>query len=168
MADEVDIVAARLIEIYESGGRLFTFGNGGSSCDAQHFAEELIARFRRDRRALAATSLSADASVVTCIGNDFGFEAVFSRQVEGLVGAGDMVAGFTTSGRSQNVVRGLAAARERGATTVLFGGGDGGAASEQADHSFVLRSTDTARIQEMHVLLLHLIIERVDVWAAGE
>src|SRR5919199_4323578 len=111
MADEVDVVAARLIEIYESDGRLFTFGNGGSSCDAQHFAEELIARYRRDRRALAASSLSADASVLTCIGNDFGYDAVFARQVEGLVRQGDMVVGFSTSGRSQNVVRALAAAR---------------------------------------------------------
>ena len=162
---EVDAVADRLIEVFDADGRLFTFGNGGSSCEAQHFAEELIARYRRERRALAASSLSADASVITCIGNDFGYDAVFSRQVEGLVRPGDMVVGFSTSGRSENVVRGLAAARERGAVTVLFGGGDGRPASDHADHSFVLPSVDTARIQEMHVLLLHLIIERVDAWA---
>ena len=166
MLPVVDSVAQRLIDIYVAGGRLFTFGNGGSSCDAQHLAEELVARYRRERRALAATSLSSDASVLTCIGNDFGFDAAFSRQVEGLVREGDMVVGFSTSGRSENVVRGLAAARERGATTVLFGGGDGRPASEHADYAFVLPSTDTARIQEMHVLLLHLIIERVDEWAA--
>jgi D-sedoheptulose 7-phosphate isomerase len=164
---EVDVVAQRLIDVYAAEGRLFTFGNGGSSCDAQHFAEELIARYRRDRRALAASSLSSDSAVLTCIGNDFGFDNVFSRQVEGLVRAGDMVVGFSTSGSSQNVVRGLAAARERSATTVLFGGGDGGPASEHADHRLVLPSTDTARIQEMHVLLLHLIIDRVDAWAAA-
>ena len=162
---EVETVAKALIAVYEADGRLFTFGNGGSSCDAQHFAEELIARYRRDRRALAASSLSADASVLTCIGNDFGYDAVFARQVEGLVRRGDMVVGFSTSGRSQNVVQALAAARERGATTVLFAGGDGGAAREHADHSFVLPSTDTARVQEMHVLLLHLIIDHVDAWA---
>jgi D-sedoheptulose 7-phosphate isomerase len=162
---EVEAVAQRLIDVYAGGGRLFTFGNGGSSCDAQHFAEELIARYRRERRALPAASLSADASVLTCIGNDFGFDQIFSRQVEGLVRAGDIVVGFSTSGRSQNVVRGLAAARERGATTVLFGGGDGGPARDHADHRLVLPSTDTARIQEMHVLLLHLIIERIDAWA---
>lgn len=162
---EVDAVAQQLIDVYAAGGRLFTFGNGGSSCDAQHFAEELIARYRRDRRALPASSLSVDASVLTCIGNDFGFDQIFSRQVEGLVREGDMVVGFSTSGRSENVVRGLAVARQRGARTVLFGGGDGGPASEHADHLFVLPSTDTARIQEIHVLLLHLIIERVDAWA---
>ena len=162
----IDVVAHRLIEVYEAGGQLFTFGNGGSSCDAQHFAEELIARYRRERRPLAASSLSADASVLTCIGNDFGFEHVFSRQVEGLVREGDMVAAFSTSGRSENVVRGLVAARAQGATTVLFGGGDGGSARQHADHAFVVASTHTARIQEMHVLLLHLIIEQVDAWAA--
>jgi D-sedoheptulose 7-phosphate isomerase len=163
----IDLVAGRLIDVYVGGGRLFTFGNGGSSCDAQHFAEELIARYRRERRPLAATSLSSDASVLTCIGNDFGFDEVFARQVEGLVRDGDMVAGFSTSGRSENVVRGLAAARAHGATTVLFGGGEGKPASEHADHAFLLASTDTARIQEMHVLLLHLIIEQVDEWAAA-
>ncbi len=163
---DADAVAQRLIGVYEDGGRLFTFGNGGSSCDAQHFAEELIARYQRERRALAATSLSADASVLTCIANDFAFEEVFSRQVEGLVRPGDMVAGFSTSGRSENVVRGLAAARGRGATTVLFAGGEGRPASDHADHLLLVPSSDTARVQEMHVLLLHLIIDRVDAWAA--
>jgi D-sedoheptulose 7-phosphate isomerase len=164
---EVEAVAQRLIDVYSDGGRLFTFGNGGSSCDAQHFAEELIARYRRERRALPATSLSSDASVLTCIGNDFGFDQVFSRQVEGLVRSGDMVVAFSTSGRSENVVRGLAAAREHGATTVLFGGGDGAPAAEHADHRLVIPSADTARIQEMHVLILHVIIERVDEWATS-
>ena len=164
---EADAVARRLIAVYAEGGRLFTFGNGGSSCDAQHLAEELVARYRRERRALPATSLSGDASVLTCIGNDFGFDDVFARQVEAHVGAGDMVAGFSTSGRSENVVRGLAAARARGATTVLFAGGEGRPASDHADHALVLPSTDTARIQEMHVLLLHLIVDRVDEWAAA-
>jgi D-sedoheptulose 7-phosphate isomerase len=125
LQQEADAVARRLIDAYTDGGRLFTFGNGGSSCDAQHLAEELVARYRRERRALPATSLSADASVLTCVGNDFGFEDVFARQVEAHVRAGDVVVGFSTSGRSENVVRGLAAARERGATTVLFAGGDG-------------------------------------------
>ena len=163
---EVAAVARRLIEVYDGGWRLFTFGNGGSACEAQHLAEELIARYRRERRPLAATSLSADASVLTCIGNDYGFEQVFSRQVEGLVREGDMVAAFSTSGRSENVVRGLAAARERRATTVLFSGGEGGPASDHVDHSLVVPSKDTARIQELHVLLVHLIIEQVDAWAA--
>jgi D-sedoheptulose 7-phosphate isomerase len=161
-------IAQRLIETYEAGGRLYSFGNGGSSCDAQHLAEELIARYRRDRRPLAAMSLSADASVLTCIANDYGFDEVFARQVRGLACPGDMVVGFTTSGRSPNVVRGLAAARDLGCTTVLFGGGDGRPALDHADYALVVPSTSTARVQEIHVLLLHVLLDPVDAWAAGQ
>jgi D-sedoheptulose 7-phosphate isomerase len=165
---ELDAVARRLIEIYTGGGRLFCFGNGGSACDAQHLAEELVARYKRERAPLPATALAADGSVLTCIGNDFGFADVFSRQVRAHVRAGDMVVGFTTSGRSENVVRALAVARELRATTVLFTGGDGRPAIEHADHALVVPSSSTARVQEMHVLLVHLLLEPVDAWAAGE
>jgi D-sedoheptulose 7-phosphate isomerase len=165
---ELERVAQRVIELYRDGGALYTFGNGGSSCDAQHLAEELVARYRRDRRPLAATSLSADPAVLTCIGNDFGFADVFARQVHAHVRAGDVVVGFTTSGRSENVVRGLAAARELGATTVLFAGGEGRPASEHADHALVVPSASTARVQEVHVLLVHLLLDPIDAWAAGE
>ena len=164
---QVDDVARRLVAAYESGGRVYTFGNGGSAADAQHFAEELVARFKRERRPLPAQSLSSDASVLTCIANDYSYEHVFERQVRGFVREGDVVIGFSTSGRSPNVVRALAAARELGATTVLFGGGDGGDASAHADHALVVPSTSTARIQEMHVLLLHIVIDHVDEWAAA-
>jgi D-sedoheptulose 7-phosphate isomerase len=162
----IEELAARLIELFGAEGRLFSFGNGGSACDANHLAEELLARYKRERRPLAATSLSADASVLTCIANDYSFEEVFERQVRGLVRTGDVVVGFTTSGRSENVVRALAAARELGATTVVFTGGEGKPAVDHADHAFVVPSSSTARVQEMHVLLLHLLLEPVDVWAA--
>jgi D-sedoheptulose 7-phosphate isomerase len=161
-------LATALQRAYEGGGRVYTFGNGGSSADAAHFAEELIGRFKRERRPLPAQSLSIDATALTCIANDYSYDEVFERQVRGFVRPGDVVIGFSTSGRSPNVVRGLAAAREAGATTVLFGGGDGGPAAEHADHALVIPSSSTARIQEMHVLLLHLVLDRVDVWAAGE
>jgi D-sedoheptulose 7-phosphate isomerase len=161
-------IVARLVEAFERDGRVFTFGNGGSSADAQHFAEELVGRFKRNRRPLPAQSLSVDASVLTCIANDYSYDEVFERQVRGFVRAGDVVVGFTTSGRSPNVVRALAAARELGATTVLFGGGDGKPAAEHAEHALVVPSSETARVQEMHVLLLHVILEQVDAWAAGE
>jgi D-sedoheptulose 7-phosphate isomerase len=163
-------VAERLVEAFAGDGRVFTFGNGGSSVDAQHFAEELVGRYKRDRRSLPAQSLSVDASVLTCIGNDYSFEEVFERQVQGFVRAGDVVVGFTTSGRSPNVVRGLAAAQELGATTVLFGGGGdgGGPAAEHAELALVVPSRETARVQELHVLLLHVVLEQVDAWAAGE
>jgi D-sedoheptulose 7-phosphate isomerase len=161
-------VADRLIAAFAAGGRLYTFGNGGSAADAQHLAGELIGRYKRERRPLPAVALSVDPSVVTCIANDYAFEDVFARQVEALARAGDVVAGFTTSGRSPNVVRGLAAARGNGATTVLFAGGDGGPAAAEADLALIVPSTTTARIQEMHLLMLHLISELVDAWAVGE
>jgi D-sedoheptulose 7-phosphate isomerase len=165
---QVEEVAALVVGIFEGGGRVYTFGNGGSSLDAQHLAEELVGRFKRDRRPLPAQSLAADGAAITCIANDYSFEDVFERQVRAFVRSGDAVFGFTTSGRSPNVVRGLAAARELGATTVLFGGGDGGPAAEHADHALVVPSATTAGIQELHVLFLHMLLERIDSWAAGE
>jgi D-sedoheptulose 7-phosphate isomerase len=161
-------VGALLIATYQQGGRLFTCGNGGSAADAQHLVAELVGRYSRDRRPLAASALSVDPSVLTCISNDYSFDDVFARQVRALVGAGDVVIAFTTTGRSENVVRALAAAREQGATTVLFTGGDGGPAAEHADHALVVPSATTARIQEMHLLLLHLVIEQVDEWVAQD
>jgi D-sedoheptulose 7-phosphate isomerase len=161
-------VADRLVRVYESGGRLYTFGNGGSAADAQHLAAELVGRYLRERRPLPALALTVDPSVATCIGNDYAFDDLFARQVEAFTGPGDMVIAFTTSGRSPNVVRGLRAARARGATTVLFGGGNGGPAAEHADVALVVPSSTTARVQEMHLLLLHLLSERVDAWAAGQ
>ena len=164
---QADEVARRLIETYERGGRLYTFGNGGSAVDAQHFAEELVGRFRRERRPLPAQSLASDAAALTCIANDYSFEEVFERQVRAFVRPGDMTIAFSTSGRSPNVVRGLAAARQAGATTVLFGGGGGGAAAEHADLALLVPSDSTARIQELHVFFLHVIIDQVDAWAAS-
>jgi D-sedoheptulose 7-phosphate isomerase len=164
---EVNEAARRMIGVYEGGGRLFTFGNGGSAADAQHLAGELVGRYERDRRPLAASALSVDPSVVTCIANDYEFDDVFARQLEALARPGDMAIGFTTSGRSENVVRGLRAAREAGAATLVFSGGDGPAAGA-ADHALVVPSSTTARVQEMHLLLMHLLIEQVDAWAAGE
>ncbi len=161
-------VSARLIEVFAGGGRLYTFGNGGSAADAQHLAAEMIGRYRRERRPLPAVALSVDPSVVSCIANDYAWEDVFARQVEALARPGDMVLGFTTSGRSANVVHGLAAARRAGATTVLLAGGDGLPALEHADLALLVPSTTTARVQEMHLLLLHLLSDRVDAWAAGE
>jgi D-sedoheptulose 7-phosphate isomerase len=162
-----DAVARTFVAAFENGGRVYTFGNGGSSTDAAHFAEELVGRFQRDRRPLPAQSLSVDASALTCIANDYSYDEVFERQVRGFVRAGDVVVAFSTSGRSPNVVRGLVAARELGASTVLFGGGTGGPAAEHADHKLIVPSESTARVQEVHVLLLHLILEQVDAWAAG-
>ena len=164
----VDEVARRIIDAYANGGRVYTFGNGGSAADSLHFAEELVARFKRERRPLAAQSLAADPTVLTCIANDYEYDDVFARQVRAFARRGDVVIGFTTSGRSRNVVRALEAARQAGATTVLYGGGDGKPAADHADLALVVPSSSTARVQEMHVLLLHVVLEQVDSWVAGE
>jgi D-sedoheptulose 7-phosphate isomerase len=153
-------------DAFAAGKRLYTFGNGGSAADAQHLAAELIGRYLRDRRPLPAVALTVDPSVVTCIANDYDYDHVFARQVAALAERGDVVVAFTTSGRSANVVEGLAAARRVGATTVLFGGGDGGPARDHADAALIVPSTTTARVQEMHLTLLHLLSEGVDEWAA--
>ena len=143
------------------------FGNGGSAADAQHFAGELLGRFRATRRPLPAMALTTDPSVVTCIANDFAYEDLFARQVEALAGPDDVVLGITTSGRSQNVVRGLRAARERGALAVAWTGADAGPAGEAAELVLAVPSTTTARIQEMHTLAMHTICVAIDAWVAA-
>jgi len=160
-------LADRICDAIERGGKLITFGNGGSAAEAQHFAGELMGRFRGARRPLPAIALSTDASVVTCIANDFGYDDLFSRQVEGLAGPYDVVVGISTSGRSENVVRGLRRARECGATAVAWTGADPGPAGEAADIVFAVPSTTTARIQEMHTLLMHTICVAIDARVAG-
>jgi D-sedoheptulose 7-phosphate isomerase len=164
----LESVAATMCEALAAGGKIYTFGNGGSAADAQHLAAELIGRYQRTRRPLAAASLAVDPSVVTCIANDFGYDEVFARQVSALAGPGDIVVAFTTSGRSPSVVAGLAAGRDAGATAVLFSAGDGGDAAAQADVALLVPSATTARIQEMHLLLLHLLSDAVDAWAAAD
>lgn len=158
-------VAAALVGVYESDRVLYTFGNGGSAADAQHFSGELIGHYRHDRRPLPAVTLTTDATVLTCIANDYSFDDAFSRQVQALARPADVVVAFTTSGKSPNVVTALAAARANGATTVLFAGGDGGPAKAHADYSLLVPSTTTPRIQEMHTFMLHVISETLDEWA---
>ncbi len=139
------------------GGKLLFFGNGGSAADAQHLATELTVRFEKNRRAIPAIALTTDTSALTAIGNDFGFEELFARQVEALCRPGDVAIGLSTSGNSENVIRGLKKAREIGAVTVAFTGGTGGRLVEYADHAIVIPSDNTARIQEMHMLIGHIL-----------
>jgi D-sedoheptulose 7-phosphate isomerase len=166
--EQVRAVGALLCETFARGGVVYTLGNGGSAADAQHLTGEFIGRYKRERRPLPSVTLNTDPSVLTCVGNDYSYEDVFARQVQALARSGDVVVAFTTSGRSANVVRALETARAKGATTLLFTGGDGGPAREHADHTLLVRSRTTARIQEMHTLMLHVISEMVDAWAAGE
>ncbi len=165
---EVRAVGRLLCDAYAGRHVLYTFGNGGSAADAQHFTGEILGHYKRDRRPLAAVTLSTDPTTMTCIANDYSYEDVFSRQIEALANPGDVVAAFTTSGNSANVVSALRRAREQGAATVLFGGGDGGEARAFADYPLVVPSDETPRIQEMHTFMMHAISEMVDAWAAGE
>lgn len=140
-----------------TGHKLMFFGNGGSAADAQHLATELVVRYRTNRPAISAIALTTDTSALTAIGNDFGFDDLFARQVEALCLPGDVVIGMSTSGNSENVIRGLRAAKARGAVTVGFGGENGGRMVESVDHMILIPSTTTARIQEMHLLLGHIL-----------
>lgn len=167
LAPEVDRVAALLIERLAGGGTVYSLGNGGSAADAQHLTGELAGHFRADRRALRAVTIGADPVLLTAIGNDYAFDDVFSRPLSALAGRGDVVCAFTTSGESCNVVGAIRTARERGATTVAFVGGSGGRAARLADHVLLVPSGDTARIQEVHTLFIHLISDRIDAWAAA-
>lgn len=154
LAGPAGAVAAVLVEMLEGGGKVLAFGNGGSAAQASHFAGELMGRFRHARDPLPALALATDPAAFSCIGNDFGFEAVFERQVGALARPGDLALGLTTSGASQNVLRGLAAAAQRGAVTVALTGAHG-LRGASADHLLAIPSTDTAFIQEVHLVLLH-------------
>jgi len=165
---KVRAVGEALIAAYEGDHFLYTFGNGGSAADAQHFTGEIIGHYKRDRRPLGAVTLSTDSTTMTCIANDYAYDDIFSRQVTALARPGDIVAAFTTSGKSPNIVTALEAAQRNGATTVLFGGSGGGPALEFADHALVVPSSTTPRIQEMHTFMLHVISEMIDAWADGD
>jgi D-sedoheptulose 7-phosphate isomerase len=141
------------IKAVESGGKILLFGNGGSASDAQHLATELTVRYVKDRAPIAAIALTTDTSALTAIGNDMGFEHLFSRQIEALGRPGDVALGISTSGRSANVIRGLETARERGLVAAALSGGDGGRLVGLADPLLVVPSRTTARIQEMHIML---------------
>jgi D-sedoheptulose 7-phosphate isomerase len=163
----IQAVADELIRRLAAGGVLYTYGNGGSAADAQHLVGELIGRYLRERRPLPAVALIGDAAVVSCIANDYSYDDVFARQVAALVRPADIVVGFSTSGTSPSVVKGLAAARANGACSVAFTSTRGHDLAEAADLAVVVPAEETARIQEMHLLALHLISELVDRWAAG-
>jgi len=147
---------------FRSGHRVLVFGNGGSAADAQHFAAECVGRFQRERRALAAVALTTDTSILTAMGNDYGYDRVFARQIEALGESGDIAFGITTSGGSANVIEAFRIARARGLTTVALTGRDGGEAGRAADIHVNVPDDSTARAQEVHRTLLHAICEIVE------
>ena len=157
-----------LISALSSGKQLFLCGNGGSAADAQHIAAELVARFKKERRGLPATALTTDTSVLTAIGNDYGYELVFSRQIEALARKDDVLVGISTSGYSPNVVEAVKVAGTLGVKTVGLTGGTGGVLKTLCDEVLVVPSDVTARIQEAHILVGHIWCELIDAWATDE
>ena len=156
-----DAAGDAIISCLGRGGKVLAFGNGGSATQASHLVEELIGRFRETRRPLPAISLVGDAGVLTCIANDFGYEALFERQVEGLAAMGDVVVGITTSGKSANVLRGLKTAKDKGAVTIALCGRNG-LQNGAADHVIAVPSDNGAYIQEVHLMLIHVWCIAVD------
>jgi len=154
----VDLLAAA----FRHGRRVLVFGNGGSASDAQHVAAEFVGRFQKERRAVAAIALTTDTSILTAIGNDDAFDRVFARQIEALGESGDVAIGITTSGGSKNVLKAFTVAKERGLTTVAVTGRDGGEAGRIADMHLNVPDRSTARVQEVHRTLLHVICELVE------
>lgn len=161
-ADDIFRIAEMLFDRIAEGGMVITCGNGGSALEAQHFAAELISHFRRDRPSVPAVSLPLDYGVVTSIANDFSFEEIFSRQVEALARPGDVVIGISTSGKSPNVVAAMRAARSKGAIALALTGRDPGVVGADADYCLTVDSSETARVQEGHLMIVHLICEELD------
>lgn len=156
------LAAAAIVETLGAGGKLLTFGNGGSAADAQHVAAELVGRFQRERKGLAAIALTTDTSVLTSLANDYSFERVFARQIEALGRPGDVALGISTSGESANVLTALTVARERGLKTIALTGRDGGAVGRAADVHVNVASHSTPRVQEVHRTLLHVMCDLVE------
>src|SRR6266446_923759 len=166
--DRIVEVTDLILSAYRQGHKLLFFGNGGSATDASHLAAELVNRYRRDREGLPAIALTTDMSVITSIGNDISYNEIFSRQVQALGQKGDIAFAISTSGNSPNVLRAVDAAKQKGITTIGVTGGTGGKLVNLVDHVFVVPSKNTARIQETHITLGHIICELVEEHLFGE
>lgn len=162
LSSQIGQAVEMVIDCLKRGNKLLFFGNGGSASDAQHLAAEFVGRFVKERRSLPAIALTTDTSALTAIGNDYGYGYVFARQVEGLAAEGDVAIGISTSGNSESVLRGLETARQQGCKTIGLTGRDGGRMHEHCDINIVVPSQATARIQEMHILVGHIICEAID------
>jgi phosphoheptose isomerase (EC 5.3.1.-) len=150
------------------GNKLLICGNGGSAADSQHFAAEVVGRFEKERKGFSAIALTTDTSALTAIGNDYGFDKVFSRQVEAIGQKGDILIGISTSGNSKNVIEAVKVAKGLGIFTVGLLGKDGGQLKDLVDKAFIVRSINTARIQEVHITFIHAICRVLDLYLTGE
>ena len=160
---KIDEVGQAMRACLQRGNKILLMGNGGSAADSQHIAAEIVGRYKRERRGLPAIALTTDSSILTAVGNDYGFDQVFSRQVEALCDEQDVVVGISTSGNSSNVVRAIEVAKERGAITVLFSGNTGGKLAGMCDYSLIVPAKETARIQEAHLFIAHSVCEIMDL-----
>jgi len=164
---EIERMANLIITAYKAGGKVVLFGNGGSAADAQHIAGELVGRLELKRQAFPAIALTTNTSTLTAVANDYGYETVFSRQVEALVSEKDVVIGISTSGESPNVIEAMKMAKLKGAKTIGLGGGNGGKLAEVADLVLIVPSDSTPRIQEAHITIGHIVCELVERELAG-
>ena len=162
LTDRVEIAAQFCIDSLQDGGKILIFGNGGSAADAQHISAELVGRYKMDRKGIPAIALTTDTSTITAISNDFGYEYVFERQVEALANKGDVLIGISTSGGSSNVINGLKMASKIGCRSIGFSGSDGGEMNQICDTNLVVPSEDTPRIQEMHIVIGHIICHLIE------
>jgi len=162
MQSQIAEAAEIIFNAFKNGNKLLVMGNGGSAADSQHFVAEMIGRFKMERASLPAIALSTDTSILTCLGNDYGFDTIFRRQIEGLGGEGDVVIGISTSGNSPNVREALLLARKKGCKTIALLGGNGGSIKELCDLALIIPSTDTPRIQEGHITTIHIICDLVE------
>ena len=161
-ADRIALVAALMVTAFREGRKVLLFGNGGSATDAAHIAAEFVGRYKRERKPLPAIALATDIAAITCIANDYGFEELFARQVQAHGQRGDVAIAISTSGNSPNVLKGVEAAKALGLTTIAWTGGTGGKLAGMVDYAFVVPSTLTARIQESHITLGHVLCELIE------
>ncbi|MFH1678670.1 MAG: D-sedoheptulose 7-phosphate isomerase [Candidatus Omnitrophota bacterium] len=155
-------IADCVINSLKKGKKVIFFGNGGSAADSQHLAAELVGRFKKDRKALAAIALTTNTSIITSLANDYGYEVIFAKQVEALGNNGDVAIGISTSGKAKNIIMAIKQAKQMGMETIALTGGDGGLISKTADISLIVPSKVTARIQEAHITIGHIICELVE------
>lgn len=167
LAETVDVCAKALASALRDGNKILVMGNGGSAADAQHLAAELVGRFLVERKALPAIALTTDSSILTAVGNDYGFDRVFERQVQALAAPGDVVIGISTSGNSPNVLLALQAARDIGCTTVGLLGRDGGKIASLVDINLLVASMQTPHIQEVHAIIVHILCDLVEQALCG-
>ena len=161
-ANDLIEIVNEVVKSLRNGGKVLIAGNGGSACDCQHIAGELVGRFLEERKALPAIALSADSAILTCMGNDYGFDSIFARQVEGLGNRGDIFIGISTSGNSKNIIEAVKMAKEKGLITVGLLGRDGGKLKNMCDFNITFPYKETARIQEHHIMTYHLLCEFVE------